>query len=259
MDNQEPTTTPETPVEQTPQYTCTTCNDHGIVKKKAVNEAGEELGHYIDVPCPSHTEKPQVLQSKCVNCIGNNPNMNVTPENHCAVCNRDLNVPQAQPLTNEQKEDAPLEGEVVEKHAGGRPTKYSEEILLKANQYFDECLYGKKDDNGKLIRAPRTPLMEELELELDISDDTIINWAKDPEKKEFLATYNKIKKLYRMRLKQILIKGKSNPLGPKFLLEVDHGLISSEKKILTGEAQAPLQIEITEEPGKKQLLDQATS
>jgi hypothetical protein len=158
--------------------------------------------------------------------------------------------PVSLPVVEPNETEQVVTGEIVTekpKHPGGRPSKYNEEILIKTKQYFDECFHGVQDMQGKLVKPPRTPLIEELELLLDLDDDTIVEWSKDEDKEEFSATYKRIKKLNKLRLKQILIKGKTNPIGPKFLLEVDHGMISAEKRILLGERNAePMQVTITD-------------
>lgn len=138
--------------------------------------------------------------------------------------------------------------EIVEnkpKHSGGRPTKYNVNMYKKAKAYFDECFQGVRDVSGKIIRQPRVPYIEELELMLDIDDDTINEWAKDNNKKEFSATYYKLKKLQKLRLKQMLVRGKTNPLGPKFLLEAEHGLMATEKQIQ--ETDRSINVNITRE------------
>jgi hypothetical protein len=131
--------------------------------------------------------------------------------------------------------------EVVKPNVMGRPTKYNEEMLKKTQQYFDECLNGVKDRSGKIIKQPRVPYIEELELMLDISDDTIVNWAKDEDKPDFLATYLKIKKLYKLRLKQLLVRGKTNPLGAKFLLEAECGVrVPDDNKAQSGDIKVTI-------------------
>lgn len=64
--------------------------------------------------------------------------------------------------------------------AGGRPTKYSKEILEKAEEYLAVC----KDvilDDGKLLKV-NFPSMGGLALFLDVHRDTIYEWrSKHPE------------------------------------------------------------------------------
>ncbi len=102
-------------------------------------------------------------------------------------------------------------------HAGGRPTKYSPAMVAKAKAYYQRCLRA-KDSTGKQVI--RIPWVEELALELDIDDDTIVEWCKDDDKKEFSATIKKLNTLQQLRLSQRTL-GK-NPAGSIFLLKVNH-------------------------------------
>lgn len=110
----------------------------------------------------------------------------------------------------------------------GRPTKYNEAILLKTQKYFQECL---RPTDGKM----RMPFIEELSLLLDIDDDTVNEWTKDPEKKQFSAIIKRIRILQRLRLTQRCL-GK-NPTGAIFLLKVDHG--KKETTVLEGSSAQP--------------------
>lgn len=60
--------------------------------------------------------------------------------------------------------------------AGGRPTKYNDEILEQARYYVEEGY----TDNGGLI-----PMVAGLALHIGVSRDTIYRWAKEDEKGEF--------------------------------------------------------------------------
>lgn len=134
---------------------------------------------------------------------------------------------------------------LISKHASGRPSKYSEEMLSKAQGYFLRC-YGKMD--GK----QRIPFIEELALELEVDEDTIVEWKNKKNDDgsliypEFSATYSRILLLQKFRLKQNGLKGK-NQSFVQFLLNANHGMISAEKQILAGDRQEPLEIVITEE------------
>ncbi len=140
------------------------------------------------------------------------------------------------------------------KHAGGRPTKYSKEMLVKAHEYFLRC-YGKID--GK----HRIPFIEELALELEVDEDTIVEWRNKKNDDgslvypEFSATYSHIFLLQKLRLKQHGLRGK-NQSFVIFLLNSNHGMISAEKQIFTGEDDKKLEIHIIED---KQIPIQASS
>lgn len=123
----------------------------------------------------------------------------------------------------------------------GRPTKYSDTILIKAQEYFFKC-----------YSDVHTPFIEELALELGVDEDTIVEWKNKKNEDgslaypEFSATYGRIYLLQKLRLKQAGLKGKS-PAFVTFLLSANHGVISAEKQILTGERKEPLEIVITED------------
>jgi len=131
------------------------------------------------------------------------------------------------------------------KHAGGRPTKYDDKMLAKAQYYFLKC-YGEID--GK----QRIPWIEELALELDVDEDTLIEWKNkknhDGSLKypEFSATYSRIYLLQKLRLKQAGLRGKSQSFII-FLLNSNHGMVSAEKQILAGDNKEPLEIVIVDE------------
>jgi hypothetical protein len=152
---------------------------------------------------------------------------------------------------NEQPQIIPANVNQIEqiiekpKNAGGRPTKYSDEILRKTEEYFQKS-YGKVD--GKF----RIPFIEELALELNVDEDTVVEWMnkKNDDSSlvypEFSATYRRIFLLQKLRLKQAGLRGKSQSFII-FLLNSNHGMVSAEKQILTGEKTEPLQITIVEE------------
>ena len=64
------------------------------------------------------------------------------------------------------------------KHAGGRPTKYTPELLEECRKYL-------KDYNT-------LPSIAGLAVRLDVSRDTLQTWAKDEDKPEFSDIYAKL-------------------------------------------------------------------
>lgn len=59
--------------------------------------------------------------------------------------------------------------------AGGRPTKYTPELLEKANDYVD----------GAWELEDAVPMIVGLALHCNISKETVYAWAKEDDKKEF--------------------------------------------------------------------------
>ncbi len=127
----------------------------------------------------------------------------------------------------------------------GRPSSYSEELLAHAQEYLER--YEK-------MKA-KHPYIEELALEMRVNDDTINEWAKarneDGSLKypEFSATIKDIKTLQKFRLLQKSLY--QFPTGAIFQLKANHNMMESEKKILAGDKNDPIQVEIIEETTHK--------
>lgn len=130
----------------------------------------------------------------------------------------------------------------------GRPCEFCkdpEKVMNKVRDYLDRC---KKGQGGK----PIMPFIEELAIELDVLDATLTNWAnkeneqKEPEHPEFLTAYLYVKMFQKLRLQQRAL-GRYNPTGALSLLKFNHGMMETDKKILAGDRNEPLQIEIIEE------------
>lgn len=118
------------------------------------------------------------------------------------------------------------------KHAGGRPSDYSGEVLQKTKDYYTRCLDTKE---GKV----NVPYVEELAVILDVSRETIYAWCKEPEKREFSDTIEKIKNLQRLRLMQRTL-GRFNAAGAIFQLKANHDMkdridiTTNDEKLDTG-------------------------
>ncbi len=125
--------------------------------------------------------------------------------------------------------------EVKEKNVGGRPSKYNEEMLMKAKDYYDLCS-GKKD--GK----KRMPFIEELAMECSVNDETITEWTKIDGNEEYSATIKNIKNLQKLRTVQQGY-GAKNPTFAIFMLKANHGMMETEKRVLAGEKNSePIQV-----------------
>lgn len=139
-----------------------------------------------------------------------------------------------------------IEGEIVEQKAKmGRPSKYNETMLQKAKDYYLLC---------KEKRA--IPYIEELALQCDVNDETITEWTKLDE--DYSATIKNIKNLQKLALTHRGFK-MTNPTFAIFLLKVNHGMIESEKRILTGERQGePVQFTVTDYKGSSNKLPESS-
>jgi len=98
----------------------------------------------------------------------------------------------------------------------GRPSKYDESMLTKAQAYVQHCQ-----------NAKEMPYIEELALQLGIHDDTIVEWAKENE--DFSATVKQLKMIQRFRLKKGTLEKELHAPFAMFLLTVNHGLKEVEK------------------------------
>ena len=123
----------------------------------------------------------------------------------------------------------------------GRPTKYDPSFIRIAKEYIDSC--------GR--EATELPTIEGLALRLGIDDEQISIYSK--EYPEFSAT---IKELM-MKQKAQLINdgaygGKDINSGMMiFLLKANHGMIETEKKILSNDKESPLGVVILPDQNDK--------
>jgi len=120
----------------------------------------------------------------------------------------------------------------IQKHAGGRPTKYNPSFIQIAKAYIDRC--------GR--EATELPTIEGLSLELDVDDERIGEYAK--EYPEFHATIKELKAKQKLQLMNDgLYGGKEvNSTMAIFLLKANHGLIETNRTELTGENGQPITI-----------------
>lgn len=152
------------------------------------------------------------------------------------------------PNRNEKGQFVPGNTASVGSETNGRPCELCsnhETIMKKANAYLERC---NKGVGGKATM----PFIEELAIECGVLDTTIVNWAQkknekdEPEHPDFLSAYLYVKMYQKLRLQQRAL-GRYNPTGALSLLKFNHGMIETEKKILAGDKNEPLQIEIIEE------------
>lgn len=142
---------------------------------------------------------------------------------------------------------------------GGRPCEYCpkhEEIITKINLYIEYC-------KGSLDQKIHPPFLEELcgfeYLDILVSDlDRWIDNAKpmphDKNHKEELhsALKQTVKRVVQ-RQKQFLLNHSlfnNQVSGAIFQLKANHGMIETEKRILAGTINEPLNIVITEEENR---------
>lgn len=87
--------------------------------------------------------------------------------------------------TNETKENLGYDDDGVflvvkreeEKHAGGRPPTYGQEILDKANEYINSCIDIDEDKENGITKKVSIPNKGGLALYLGVARDTLYDWA----------------------------------------------------------------------------------
>ncbi len=130
----------------------------------------------------------------------------------------------------------------------GRPCMFcenKEEYLEKTKAYLERV---RPSGSVKAI----VPWIEELALELDTTDENIVNWAKkktpdsELEHPEFFTAVAKLKMIQKLRLQQRTL-GRYQPMGALKLLQFNHGAVETSKQILAGDQNEPLEIIITEQ------------
>ena len=134
-------------------------------------------------------------------------------------------------IVNEVKEEP--------KHAGGRPSIYSDEIIKKAKEYIDDCedeeeqqmigLSAKGTEMFKIKTRVHIPSIEGLALYLDVHKDTLYEWEK--EHKEFSDILAILRSKQANALIEKGLSGDYNSTIAKLLLS-KHGYV--EAKELTG-------------------------
>ena len=102
----------------------------------------------------------------------------------------------------------------ITKHAGGRPTLYTPQVIVEMNEYLQEAI----PQNMKI------PTIEGIALKLGISRDTLYEWAK--KHKEFSDTLEELKMRQKESLTEIGIFGgkEINAAIVALLLKVNHGM-----------------------------------
>lgn len=142
--------------------------------------------------------------------------------------------------------------------APGRPCEYCTN-KDKYQALAEDYLKKSRQKTGEKVAIP---FIEELADILDVEDDTLKHWAdrKIPgtdilEHPEFTKVYKRILGVQKLRLLQRTL-GRYNPTGAIFQLKANHGLIETEKKVLAGDGNSPLEIVIIEEDKKRLSEDE---
>lgn len=113
----------------------------------------------------------------------------------------------------------------IEKHKGGRPTKYNTNTIVKVKEYLKECqdsyeefhkTRGEKSDSYERIKRVKYPSIEGLALYLKVDSVTLKDWeARYP---EFLSIIKQLKDEQVKRLMNGGLSGEYSPVVTKLLL-----------------------------------------
>jgi len=109
--------------------------------------------------------------------------------------------------------------------AGGRPTKYSDEVLEAAKDYLENC-------------PDVLPSVVGLAVQLGIVRKTLMLWAKDEEKAEFCYTLDQIEDAQHMSCLNKGITGEYNSAITKLILH-NHGYSDRQDNISSDGSMSP--------------------
>jgi hypothetical protein len=110
----------------------------------------------------------------------------------------------------------------------GRPTKYSKEMLEKADEYID---------GGYIDEGDRFPMAEGLACYLGVVASTLYKWAEDHE--EFSETLKHLKQTQARVVLNNSIDGQFNSTISKLVLH-NHGY--SDRQVIAGDEDQPLAV-----------------
>lgn len=115
---------------------------------------------------------------------------------------------------------------------GGRPTKYTPELLKFSKEYpYNFSKYGHS-----------FPSVVGLCKELKITSETVYSWARDPEKQEFSDIVKQIMDMQHYELAEGGINGSFNPTISKLIL-AKHG--HSDKAEVTQDVNAKHEVQVS--------------
>jgi len=127
-------------------------------------------------------------------------------------------------------------------HVGGRPTKYTPEMVARVDEYLATCVdtegefhktRGDKSNSYEQTRKVNLPKIEGFSVYVDIAVPTLLEWAKLYP--GFSKALEKIKKEQHNRLIDETLSGNYNPVIAKLMLSSNHGY--REKADLTTDGE----------------------
>jgi hypothetical protein len=118
------------------------------------------------------------------------------------------------------------------KHAGGRPTKLTDEILSKAYEYIDQAVDSHEvvgENRPTVVWHVKLPSIEGLANYIDISKETLYQWEK--ENVGFSDVLTRVRNLQAERLINNSLAGNYNPMISRLLL-TKHGYVEKSEQDL---------------------------
>jgi len=115
----------------------------------------------------------------------------------------------------------------------GRPTTYSEEIILKAEEYLSNCKDTEEDKENHIKKKVKLPSIGGLAVYLNIARSTIYEWAK--EYSEFSDILERLLAIQEERLLNNGLSGEYAPTITKVIL-TKHGYIDKQDVTSDGKA-----------------------
>ena len=131
----------------------------------------------------------------------------------------------------------------------GRPTKYYDGMIDIAKKYIYSC--------GR--EQTEMPTIEGLAEILNVDDERIGEYAeKHP---EFHATIKRLKAKQKTQLMNDGMYGGKKVNSPMaiFLLKANHGMIETERKLLIGDKENPLEVKTTMDDSQKSIISEAVT
>jgi len=132
----------------------------------------------------------------------------------------------------------------IQKHAGGRPTKYTPETITKLNKYLEEAI----PQNMKI------PTVEGIALKLGINKTTLYEWAK--KKPEFSNALNKLKMMQKEALTETGIFGgkEINQSIVALLLKVNHKMYERPQILQQFNVGGKMSLELTRDESETEQV-----
>ncbi|MFZ1468598.1 MAG: terminase small subunit [Paracoccaceae bacterium] len=133
----------------------------------------------------------------------------------------------------------------------GRPTEYTDDIVLKTNEYIDSCTdehydWVKSESTGKVDSTSwehrvkvKLPTIEGLSLFLKVNRDTIYDWEKKYE--NFSDTLKELRSKQAKMLIENGLSGDYNPTIAKLILSSNHGM-REKSDVTTNDKDLPTPI-----------------